>query len=126
MSRIGRGCEGEGGDYWVKERGGASRRVEGIMERERASSRGNGRQGEEEGFKEWERASRRGIGRQGEVDGVKERVLRRGRGCRRGGEGVKERERGSIGVIKPFSPFPFLIFTIPSFPQSAPHIKNEM
>ena len=64
MSRIGRGCQGEGEDYWVKEREGASRRVEGIMERERASSRGNGRQGEEEGFKEWERASRRG--RQGE------------------------------------------------------------
>ena len=98
----------------------------GAKERKRASKNGRGHQGE--GVKERDRTSRRGRRRQGEGEGVKERekVSRRGRGRQREGEGVKERERGSIGVIKPFSPFPFLIFTIPSFPQSAPHIKNEM
>ena len=55
MSRIGRGCHGEGEDYWVKERERASRRVEGIMERERVSRRGRGFQGEGEFVKDRER-----------------------------------------------------------------------
>ena len=65
MSRIGRGYHGEGEDYWVKEREGASRWVEGIMERER----------------EWAPKIGRGLQRMGE--GVKERdmVSRRGRRC---------------------------------------------
>ena len=84
------------------------------MERERASRRGNGRQGEGEGvkererggFKERERASRRGRGHQGEGEGVKvrERASKRGRG-------------GQLGSLNLFLPFPF------SFSRSLPSLN---